>query len=398
MATTVHTAALVSQFVCLGERCEDTCCKGWGMQVDAATVAKYAAEAPELLDAVASEDNSTIMRRDAQTDYCVKFDDGLCGIHKARGAAFLGDACYFYPRVTRALGAATMMTAAPSCPEIARLALLGADDPFALTPVVAERLPQTLKDYLPDGLDADAAVAIHRHFIAAAGDAAATPELVLSRLCSVARSLDALEAKDWAAAVPFYLRSADGRLAAPEVEDADPFNVLHALCGLAVATRKAPPARLVDVIAPMERALRVSLDWHGAAILTHDDSLAAYQALAVRWGKAHDALAPVLRRWIQLQLSLAMFPFAGFGDTLTARITVITVRFATLRLALMCAMDENDMVSEEKIIAIAQPLARLLDHLANPAYSLSIYESAGWMRESRLRGLLMAPSSFFGRN
>ena len=75
------------------------------MQMDAVTLERYREKAPELLAAVESEpDGSHIMRKDPATGFCVKLEGGLCGIHKTHGETFLGDACYFYPRVTRALG------------------------------------------------------------------------------------------------------------------------------------------------------------------------------------------------------------------------------------------------------------------------------------------------------
>ncbi len=45
-------ANVLSQFVCLGERCEDTCCQGWSMQVDEPTRKRYETDAPELLEAI----------------------------------------------------------------------------------------------------------------------------------------------------------------------------------------------------------------------------------------------------------------------------------------------------------------------------------------------------------
>lgn len=101
----LHSTAFVARFSCLGDKCEDTCCKSWSMQLDDVTFRKYESEAPELLDAVAQgHDGGHIMRRDKQTDFCVKFTDGLCGIHKDYGSDFLGDACHFFPRVTRQVG------------------------------------------------------------------------------------------------------------------------------------------------------------------------------------------------------------------------------------------------------------------------------------------------------
>src|SRR5690606_34553615 len=140
-----------------------------------ATRDRYEKHAPELLGAVTSGEAELIMRRDPETDYCVKFENGLCGIHKKYGTDFLGDACHFFPRVTRRLGDTTLMTASLSCPEVARLALSG-EEGLELVDAVTARIPYSLKDYAPSALDADRALAVHQAFLAAAADSQATAE------------------------------------------------------------------------------------------------------------------------------------------------------------------------------------------------------------------------------
>ena len=81
MPHNIKTYAFVEKFQCLGDKCEDTCCKGWGMQLDPVRKKLYEKEAPELMDAVTSGEAELIMKRDPETDYCVKFDDGWCSIH-----------------------------------------------------------------------------------------------------------------------------------------------------------------------------------------------------------------------------------------------------------------------------------------------------------------------------
>lgn len=65
------------------------------------------------------------------------------------------------------------------------------------------------------------------------------------------------------------------------------------------------------------------------------------------------------------------------------------VRFATIRLALMCACKMHDgLIDEAQQVRIIQSIARVLDHLADPTLSLQIYEEPGWLREGRLRALV----------
>lgn len=361
------------------------------MQLSQATVDKYRAQAPELLDAVTSGEAEHIMRRDPATDYCIKFDAGWCGIHAKYGTEFLGDACHFFPRVTRALGEANVMTASLSCPEVVRLALWN-ERGFEATQASADRLPDSLKNYLPAALDSEKALTVHQSFIAAAQDEDVSPAHSMLRIRSVAASLQAVDVASWAMATPFYLKNADARLPQAEAHTADPFNLLNALQGLIGASKKTSRPRLEWTVRDMEQALAVSLDWEKLSIAITDASLPAWQQMQHRWQQEWAAhFAPILRRWLAAQLSVSLFPFAGLGDTLTDRATLLGVRFATVQLALMCACQmKGDIIPPEDVVRVVQSLSRFLDHLADPTLSLHIYSETGWVREPRLRALIGA--------
>lgn len=380
---------VVSQFVCTGDACPDTCCKGWGMQLTRETVNKYAAEAPELLEAVTSGEAEHIMKRDPATDFCVKFEAGWCGIHKAYGEEMLGDACHFFPRVTRRLGEKVVMTASMSCPEIARLSLRE-DGPTEAVNTEMQRLPFSLKDYALDGLDAQAMYGMHAAFIAHVRAHALQPERAMMHVVSVSRSLDLLPVEQWQAALGFYLRMADGRLPPPEPVASDPFNLLNALQGLVGAAKTTARPRLMRSIDAMAEMLGATLDWQTLGISLSDDSAMRYLRMQAFW-REHCAAyyAPILVRWLEAQLSLNLFPFAGLGQDFASRATIVAVRFATVKLALMArAMQEQRVLDEAELVEVVQGIARFLDHLADPTLSLRIYEELGWMREARLRALL----------
>ena len=374
---------LIASFQCLGDACADTCCQNWSMQVDDATLARYRARAPELLDAVDMEsDGIPVMKRDPVTRHCIKMDSGFCGIHKQYGSEMLGDACHFYPRVTRSLGKQHIMTATSSCPEIVRLALV-LPEPFSTAKTARERLPSQLKNYLPDAMEEPAAMQIHQAFLNAALDPSTPWQQALLHISSVARSMELLDPATWHQSVPLYLRLAASRLPKPEKNPADAFNLLHALCGLIVASRKPMSARLTQTIRDMETALACTLDWESVGIRLSPqsaDSLARVNAV-----QQDDE---TLRRMLALQLSLHLFPFAGLGENFAERITFIGVRVAIMRLALSSATLLHGELPQEETIRIVQSLSRFLDHLGDAAFSLSIYRETGWVSEPRLAGLL----------
>lgn len=376
---------LVAAFECLGDKCEDTCCQNWSMQVDDATLARYRERAPELLEAVEKDEGGNfVMKRDPTTRLCVKTEDGLCGIHKKFGSEMLGDACHFYPRVTRSLQGKTRMTATPSCPQVVRL-MLAMDDAFSDVEASVDRLPQQMKNYATEGMTEASASAVHRAFIDAALDESTPPEAALARISNVARRMAMLDAKTLDQAVPLYLRLAATGLPAPENHPADAFNLLHALCGLIVASHKPISPRLARTIADMEAALHATLDWEKVHITLSSDSADAIGKVISGWDKAHYAHA--LRRYLAMELSAGCFPFAGLGNDAAERITIIGVRFATVKLALMCAHAQHGPLPEEEVVRIIQSLSRFLDHLGSATYSLVIYHETGWTKEARLLGL-----------
>ncbi len=360
------------------------------MQVDDFTHDLYQREAPELLEATEqAKEAHWIMRKNPATGFCVKLDGGLCSIHAKYGDRFLGDACHFYPRVTRSLGERTIMTATMSCPEIARLALFEAP-PCGEHEHTVGRLPEALKNYLPASMEASDALAVHHAFINAANDDNVPVEVIYLRIASAVRSLERIDPKDWPAMAPFYLQNADARLLPAQRSDVDPFHLLHALCGLVVASHKSPSARLMQTIEEMEAVLQVKLDWANVQIAISPSSMEAHaQAKQLWYAQAAMDYSPVLRRWLQMQMSLGLFPFGGLGGNFGERITMIGVRLATIKLALMCNYSINgELPTQDVVVRVVQGLSRFLDHLGDPVFSLSIYKETGWVNEARMRGLL----------
>lgn len=383
--------ALLEKFNCLGTACEDTCCQGWGMKVDAAARKRFEQSAPELLDSYGSGEADFVMKRDCNTDRCIKLDnDLLCGIQKQYGDSMLPDACHFYPRLAKSLSDEIVMSAAMSCPEIVRLAL-SESDASCLQPLPnPERMPESFKDCLPEGLTPEEALAIHRVFLDSTSDSKASPERIIMRIVSVSQSLMRVSTKSWPSAADFYFKHADERLVAADPAVTDIFFLLQAMCGIMAATNGIHKPRLLQTIASMEYALDAKFDWESRAINTTDTSLERVEPLLQSWNEHYAAhFAPILRRWTAMQLSAALFPFYGFGATLHERAVVIGVRFATLKLALMCAcFEQRSIIQLTDVVRIVQSLSRCLDHLANPTLSLKIYTETGWINEGRLRALV----------
>lgn len=368
---------VVGAFECLGSACPDTCCKSWDMQLDAAHLNLYRDEAPELLGAVMEGTTGPVMRRDAASGYCVKLVEGWCGIHTAYGARFLGDACYFYPRVTRALGETRYMSATLSCPEIARLALFTEHGGFEDAPV--ERLPTEIRNYAPEALGTEAANAVHAAVLAYVETASDATRALLG-LLSVSRSLDNLEIVSWSEAVPFLLRTVEGRIMPAEPNPLDAGRLLLFLVTVVHATGIAVSPRLMQTVSEIATCLGVSVDWERIALQAGAEGPLAHMP------EVPDTL---LRRWLLTSLAMNQFPFAGHGTKPFERAVLMAVKFCLARLAMSAALVAGKgKAAEEETVRAVQSIARILDHVGDPALMLAIAAEFQWLTEPGINGLV----------
>ena len=113
-------------FRCIADRCTDSCCKEWDVQVDDEAAAFYRALPGALGDrlrqVLKDEDGETVMtiidRR------CPMWrDDGLCRIQAELGHEALCKTCREFPRLTHDYGDFIEYGLELSCPEAARIIL-----------------------------------------------------------------------------------------------------------------------------------------------------------------------------------------------------------------------------------------------------------------------------------
>lgn len=385
---------VVERFACLADACPDTCCKGWGMQVDDATLDRWRREHPSLLDAVGRDaDGNAVMARKGPDDQCLKLTGNLCRIHQRHGDGLLSDTCYFYPRVLRRMGGGPYVTATLSCPEIARLALIEGVSPRPRPSPFGGRAPSAAKTVEIGDLDGEAARAVTAGFLGLVDDAA-TPERAMARVVSLARSLTAsLEKRspaEWPRAIAVLSNAVDGRLPTPIRPDPlDPFRLAQALAALVYASHKPRTPAFLSLFNAIEDSLAITVDWSSLNAEIDDDRFDGGAAVEERWRRYGQPLRSILRRWLRHQLAAMAFPFGGLGDGPLQRAMLLAIRFATFRLSLQALIGEDgERPADGDIVAAAYTLARFLDHLADPALSLKLYGDLGWLDEARLRAVV----------
>lgn len=145
----VRQPGYFDRFSCVGAKCADTCCQGWGIVVDRQTWDKYqslidfriAGKALSSLVEINSAGSSSAdyARMRLEETVCPALNEGLCSIQRALGEAYIPNLCSTYPRVLNVTGGTVERSLHLSCPEAARLVL---SDPDAM--VLCERMEESL--------------------------------------------------------------------------------------------------------------------------------------------------------------------------------------------------------------------------------------------------------------
>ena len=120
------------RFHCIADRCPDSCCRLWDVQVDADTAAFYRSLPGPLGDRMREflydeEEETYIGLEEGRCPFWRQ--DGLCRIQAELGAGALSHVCTEFPRLRHDYGDFMELGLELSCPEAARLILTAAPAP-----------------------------------------------------------------------------------------------------------------------------------------------------------------------------------------------------------------------------------------------------------------------------
>lgn len=90
------------KFVCKADKCTDTCCAGWEIEIDDVSMDKYrtisSSFGKRIFDSIEFQESQPCFKRN-KDDRCVFLDEkGLCDIYSELGESFLCDICREHPR------------------------------------------------------------------------------------------------------------------------------------------------------------------------------------------------------------------------------------------------------------------------------------------------------------
>ena len=125
-------------FICIADKCPDTCCAGWQIVVDAESAAKYRCASGRIGDKLRSSmtvdcDGDTVFIPQKRRCPFLR-NDNLCEIYIELGKENLCRTCTLFPRFITDLGGRKETGLSLSCPEAARLIFLS-DKPIVFETV-----------------------------------------------------------------------------------------------------------------------------------------------------------------------------------------------------------------------------------------------------------------------
>lgn len=122
----IRTPDYFNEFKCIADKCEDTCCAGWGIVIDNESYKKYLSVkgkfGDELRSKIVNEEGENVFALNG--DRCSFLSEGnLCDIYNELGSESLCYTCRQYPRYLEEFGNLREIGISLSCPEAARIML-----------------------------------------------------------------------------------------------------------------------------------------------------------------------------------------------------------------------------------------------------------------------------------
>ena len=255
--------------------------------------------------------------------------------------------------------------------------------------VLAEKFSQAVRNNLPVGMTLEEAWSVHRHCMNTALSDAYSATHNLVRLATLARTLDHLPTHLWAGAVPFTLSVAEVRIPPAEPSVIDPFYLIHALRIMVEAEKLAPTTPAAQLLVQMAEAHRMILGSDHHHIHVEDDAPVRVVALLSSWKQYAADYEPVFRHLLAEMLDEERFPFAAEKITPSESMTVIGVRFALIRLAVVTkTVQHQRLLTPEEQAELVATLGAVLARHASAKFVLAMAEETAWGREARLRALV----------
>lgn len=138
----IKKPAYYDKFRCIADKCENTCCSGWQIEIDEKSQKKYENATGNYCDvlknSITKNENGETVFKQSGLD-CIHLKNGLCEIQKNLGENFLCDTCKNFPRWKNIFGGTTECGISTACPEASRL--IFAENELGFNCEITDELP-----------------------------------------------------------------------------------------------------------------------------------------------------------------------------------------------------------------------------------------------------------------
>ncbi|GAA4716603.1 flagellin lysine-N-methylase [Brevibacillus fulvus] len=364
MKKTGLAASYMLQFECLGSACEETCCSGWSVSIDKKTFAKYKQLPDKKQRRLLTQhihrnkyettfsDYATIrMNEDGFCPFLSK--EKLCSIQLQMGPGYLSRTCASYPRTQGLLYDQYQLAGSPSCPEVARLALL---NPEGISFTELETVPAdpALDKLFEDDHYRLSADSIREFIISLLQYRACDLDSRLVLLGMFLSDLDELAEQEDYSAIPQLIASHQQRLLSGEmpVLQANPgnewaFTLLHSLIDQYVAAH-VKNKRYLEKFAQIKSAIGNQPERY----------LQAYHANFVPFCNDHGY---ILENYLVNYVFAELFPFFHNRSFLD-EFCVLVLHYSLVKFHLVGLAGHQQTLTPDEAAAMIQSFARTFEH------------------------------------
>lgn len=119
----IFTPDFYNKFKCIADKCKDSCCVGWEIDVDAETLEKFKCFSDEALPHVELDAEPPYIKLDGEGRCPFLDESGLCKIISKHGEDFIPEICKRHPRYFNEILNFTECSIGLSCPTAAEIIL-----------------------------------------------------------------------------------------------------------------------------------------------------------------------------------------------------------------------------------------------------------------------------------
>jgi lysine-N-methylase len=371
----------------VADKCIDTCCANWVINVTEENKKFYEAEVQEIAKEVEPYGGDEFRMRECDNGACVQLEEGLCKIHKNFGETFLPDVCYTFPRAYKKIDEDVYMTANLACPESLRVALYNnkQHDFSAWSNITQSRVKPDVYNSRFSGinnLSHDEVINLFNLTTKMVDDSHYTSDEALARLVILASEMENNPEFNWQNITSEMQKIDQEKLVTScqgaEISESDALNqVLRAM--FVLVNRDRPR---YNVVMKMMREI-LGDNNSNSEILAEK-----FHAIKNSWHGFEKNFDGMLKNLIKAQLAYAMFPVA-YGNKYHA-IIVVALEYLVIKLALMskCHELQRGYLTQAEVVDVIQPTAKRF-YVRRNQELLDFCKEVGWEDLKKMTAIVL---------